>query len=80
MLGETPYWDRLGPVRSFVRSFDNKPDPRISRKPFDLESPNFTQTSTPTLSTAARIGRHYILPVGSYNEITVETTASNGCG
>ena len=33
-----------------VRSFDTKPALRISRKPFDLESPNFTRTSTPTLS------------------------------
>ena len=35
-----------------VRSFDTKSAPRISRKPVDLESPNFTGTSIPTLSTA----------------------------
>ena len=38
---------------SFVRSFDTKPAPRISLKPFDLDSPNFGETSTPTLFTAA---------------------------
>ena len=31
---------------------DKRLAPRISRKPFDLESPNFTVTSTPTCSTA----------------------------
>ena len=39
-------------VRSIVRLFDTKSAPRISRKPFDLESPNFMGTSTPILSTA----------------------------
>ena len=38
-------------VRS-IRSFDTKWAPRISRKPFDLESPNFMGASTPTLSIA----------------------------
>jgi len=33
-------------------SFDTKFVARISRKPFDLESPNFMGISTPTLSTA----------------------------
>ena len=36
----------------FVRSFDTKSASRISRKPFDLESPYFMGTSTLTLSTA----------------------------
>ena len=55
-LGEMPkclnvlcYWDRLRPVRSF----DTKSALRISRKLFDLVSPNFTQTSTLTFSTAS---------------------------
>ena len=34
-------------------AFDAKSAPRISRKPFDLESPNFTGTSIPALSTTA---------------------------
>ena len=42
----------FGNVRSFDRSFDTKSAPRISRKPFHLESPNFMATATPTLSTA----------------------------
>ena len=33
-----------------VRSFDTKSTPWISRKPFDLESPNFMGASIPTLS------------------------------
>ena len=45
LLSDSRYWDR------FVRSFDTKTAPRISRKPFDLESPNFTKTSTLILST-----------------------------
>ena len=37
---------------SHVHSFDTKSAPRISIEPFDLESPIFTVTSVPTLSTA----------------------------
>ena len=37
----------------FVHLFDTKSAPWVSRKPFDLESPNFTRTSVPTLSTAS---------------------------
>ena len=29
----------------FIRSLETKPAARISREPFDLESPNFTRTS-----------------------------------
>ena len=32
-------------------SLDTKSVPRVSREPFDQESPNFTRTSTPTYST-----------------------------
>ena len=39
-------------VRSFVRSFGTKSAPRISRKLFELDSPNFIGTSTLSLSTA----------------------------
>ena len=46
--GVSHYWDKFGPVRSF----DTKAALRISRKPFDLESPNFTVASMLALSTA----------------------------
>ena len=36
----------------FVRSFDTKSAPRMSRKPFDLESHNFMGTSISTFSIA----------------------------
>ena len=36
----------------FVHSFDTKSAPQISRKPFDLASPNSMGTSIPALSTA----------------------------
>ena len=43
------HWDRLG----HVRSFDAKSQaPRISGKLFDLEAPDFTGPSIPTLSIA----------------------------
>ena len=35
-----------------LRSFDTKSAHRISRKPFDIESPNVTQIFMPTLSIA----------------------------
>ena len=47
-----------------VCSFDTKSAPRISPEPFDLQSPNFTWTSIPTLSVATP---HCLLPVGSYS-------------
>ena len=56
-------------------SFGTKSAPRISQKPFGLESPNFTQTSIPST-----IGRHYLLPIGSYRGKTVENTAFDGFG
>ena len=36
----------------FVHSFDTKSAPRVSRRPFDLESSNLIETYIPTLSTA----------------------------
>ena len=54
----------------FVRSFDTKSAPRISRKRFDLESVNFKKTSTQTLAattpdmTSSSTSRN----VGSYRE------------
>ena len=35
----------IGDSLRSVRSFDTKSAPRMSREPFDLESPNFTRTS-----------------------------------
>ena len=53
VLGETPWALRaIGIAFAKVRSFDAKSAPRISRKTFDLELPNFIWTSIPTLSTA----------------------------
>ena len=43
-----PYVIGLG----HVHLFDTQSAPRMSREPFDIESPNFTWTSVPTYSTA----------------------------
>ena len=58
-LGETPARNACEAFRAigigflmFVRSFDTKSAPRISRKPFNPETPHFKGTSIPTLSTA----------------------------
>ena len=45
------YWNRFRQC-SFVRLFDTKSVPGISRKPFELESPDFIGKSIPTLCTA----------------------------
>ena len=54
-----------------------KNTPRISGKPFDLESPNFTGHSYRNCLWPYRKWRHYLLPVGSWME-KQSKTASNG--
>ena len=54
--------------------------PRISREPFDTESPNFTRTSiTDTLYSHTGYDIT-ILPVRSYRENTVENVATDSFG
>ena len=64
----------------FVRSFDTKSAPRISRKTLELESPNFIGASipVPTMLQPYRVQRHYRLPVGSYRGKTVEYLTALG--
>ena len=54
----------------FVRPFDTKSAPRISREPFDLESTNFILHGHPYRHSLQphQIWRHYLLPFGSYSE------------
>ena len=64
----------------FVYSFDMKSPHRISRKRFDLESPNFTQTSIPTLSTVVPDMTSFSTSGRKLQRKTVENTAFNGFG
>ena len=69
-------------LKRHVRSFDTKTAPRISREPFDLESPNFTTTSTPAGKVYSHTGFDDIIYFRSevIAKKTVEHTDSDGFG
>ena len=77
-LGKTPVWRSALCVKRPPASSITKWAARISRKWFDLQSPNFTRTYTPAYSAATQaITWPTILLVGSYLEKTVEYAASD---
>ena len=76
------WWGRLGSQHirwdDFVSNKRTTEACHIKAKPFDLESRNITWTSYPYSLQPQWIWRHYLVPVGSYSEITVEKASSDG--
>ena len=77
---ESPHVSRFRDRLRHVRSFDTKSAPRMSRKPCDLELPNFTWTSIPPFSTVTPVMASLTTSRWKLSEKTVQNTATNGFG